>query len=318
LIVKKKLIVLCIAVLALAACYNPFLKEKGSGSGNGGHDNVTVNKIIYPADMVLVKAGSFQMGANLGTGGYGDQTNTHTVTLTKDFYMCKYPVTQEMYQAVMGSNPSYFTAAVSGEAGTPGKLPVERVSWYDALVFCNKLSIKEGLTPAYKMQKADLSGTSTNPADWGAVPSSDDTRWNSVTMVTGSTGYRLPTEAQWEYAAKGGHIEQKYDFAGSDTAGDVAWYDVNSGSKTHKVMEKAANALGLYDMSGNVYELCWDLYGAYSSGAQTDPEGASSGTARVIRGGGWGSTAENCRSAYRISSNPSNRYYNVGFRLVRP
>jgi formylglycine-generating enzyme required for sulfatase activity len=137
-------------------------------------------------------------------------------------------------------------------------------------------------------------------------------------MVAGSTGYRLPTEAQWEYAAKGGHIAQQYDFAGSDNVGNVAWYAIGSSNKTHEVMKKAANALGLFDMSGNVYEWCWDWYGAYSSGAQTDPTGASSGTFRVLRGGGWSNTADYCRSAYRGSLNPGYRSDDRGFRLVRP
>jgi formylglycine-generating enzyme required for sulfatase activity len=268
--------------------------------------------------MVFVKAGSFTMGKNLGMGPYADETNTHTVTLTKDFYMYKYPVTQEMYQAVMGSNPSQFKTAVTGESGTPGKLPLECVSWYDAIVFCNKLSIKEGLTPAYQMEKESSSEMSTDPKDWGAVPSSNDPRWDAVTVVAGSTGYRLPTEAQWEYAAKGGHKEQKYDFAGSDTVDYVAWYASNSDSTTHKVMGKAANALGLYDMSGNVYEWCWDWYGAYSSGTQTDPEGASLGPHRMIRGGYWYLTADFCRSAFRYYDYPDDRGYGIGFRLVRP
>ncbi|MCL1928313.1 MAG: formylglycine-generating enzyme family protein [Treponema sp.] len=306
-----------IPLLVLGGCRNPWM-EKIVGKFFEEEEKFNVD----PADMVLVRAGSFQMGKYLGTGSYTDETNTHTVTLTEDFYMYKYPVTQEMYQAVMGTNPSYFTTANgrppnTGE--TDGRRPVEQVSWYDALVFCNRLSMMEGLTPAYQMQKDDLSGTSTNPADWGAVPSSSgDARWDAVTMVAGSTGYRLPTEAQWEYAAKGGHIAQQYDFAGSDNVDNVAWYGSNSNSKTHEVMKKAANALGLFDMSGNVFEWCWDWYGTYSSGAQTDPTGASSGSFRVVRGGYWGSAAVLCRSADRHYYYPDSRNYGIGFRLVRP
>jgi len=192
----------------------------------GGCKNPWYGKIVgkffeeEEADMVLVRAGSFQMGKHLRTGGYIDETNTHTVTLTKDFYMYKYPVTQGMYQAVMETNPSYFTTAKGRppDPGETGKRPVEMVSWYDTLVFCNRLSMMEGLSPAYQMQKGDLSGTSTNPADWGAVPSSfGDARWDAVTMVAGSTGYRLPTEAQWEYAAKAGILRNNTTLRGAIT-----------------------------------------------------------------------------------------------------
>jgi formylglycine-generating enzyme required for sulfatase activity len=172
----------------------------------------------------------------------------------------------------------------------------------------------ESLTPAYR-----ISG-STNPADWGDVPtSSSNSTWNAAEIVSGSTGYRLPTEAQWEYAAKGGNgTPGNYTYAGSDDPDVVAWYGSNSGGKTHEVGKKAPNGLGLYDMSGNIWEWCWDWYGGYSSGAQTDPTGAVSGTGRVIRGGDWNASAVDVRSVYRYGNNPGYRLDNIGFRLVCP
>jgi formylglycine-generating enzyme required for sulfatase activity len=181
------------------------------------------------------------------------------------------------------------------------------------LVFCNKLSIQEGLTPAYSISD------STDPVQWGTVPTTSNTTWNAVTCDWTANGYRLPTEAEWEYAAKGGNgSSNNYIYAGSDTVGDVAWYTTNSSSKTHEVGTKAANGLGLYDMSGNVWECCWDWFDVYPSEAQTNPTGASSGSFRVERGGSWGDPAWYARSALRYGTYPQDRNYSLGFRLVRP
>jgi len=237
----KVLITFCVAIaMIFGSC------DDGVGGGGGGPG------INVEIEMINVPGGSFQMGNPDSSVGGSDERPVRTVTLT-GFYMSKTEVTQAQYQAVMGSNPA------SGY-GVGGNYPVYYVSWYDALVFCNKLSIAKGLTPAYRINN------STDPTAWGSVPTSTNATWNAVEIVSGSTGYRLPTEAQWEYAAKGGNGSPgNYTYSGSNTVGDVAWYTNNSGSGTHPVGTKAANGLGLYDMSGNVYEWCWDWYGSYPS-----------------------------------------------------
>jgi formylglycine-generating enzyme required for sulfatase activity len=201
----------------------------------------------------------------------------------------------------MESNPSYFKG---------DNLPVERVSWYDAVEYCNRRSEKEGLTPAYMIDKNRSDPDNKSEADtikW-------EVRWNRA-----ANGYRLPTEAEWEYAAKGGNKDQTvFEYSGSNSPDAVAWYGDNSGGKTHPVGTKQPNSLGLYDMSGNVYEWCGDWYGSYASGSQTDPGGPSSGTYRVIRGGGWYGSASGCAVAYRSNYYPFGRNNFFGFRVVCP
>ncbi|GHV22414.1 hypothetical protein FACS189494_09210 [Spirochaetia bacterium] len=236
-----------------------------------------------PANMVRVEDGTFSMGSS---SGESDEKPVHSVTV-KSFSMGKYEVTQAEYEAVMGTNPSNWKGA---------KLPVENVSWLDAIEYCNKRSLNEGLTPAYR-------GSG-----------------NDIICNFSASGYRLPTEAEWEYAAKGGNKDyMTYEYAGGNNAGAVGWYTDNSGERTHEVGTKAPNSLGLYDMSGNVWEWCWDWYSnSYTSGAQTDPTGAASGSYRVLRGGSWSYYAKYLRSAYRNSNTPTSRYYIYGFRVVRP
>jgi formylglycine-generating enzyme required for sulfatase activity len=258
--------------------------------------------------MVYVPGGSFQMG---GVSGESDETPVHKVTLT-GFYMGNYEVTQVLYEAVMGTNPSYFSSAPDAEE-IQWNRPVENVSWYDAIVFCNKFSITEGLSPVYRIRG------STNPSDWGTVPESGKNAWNAVEIAGDSNGYRLPTEAQWEYAAKGGNGSPgNYTYSGSNTADDVAWYSANSGSKTHEAGKKSPNGLGIYDMSGNVAEWCWDWYGGYTDEAQADPVGADTGSFRMVLGGFWNGAAASLRSAYRNYYIPHYRSIYAGFRLVRP
>ena len=300
----------------ITGTYYYFVEVTATGGAVSRRSNVATVSVIPPVEMVWVPGGSFEFGREIGTAGSGDTTPVSTVTLT-GFHIGKYEVTQAQYQAVMGTNPSWFTTAngnppATGE--TDVRRPVERVSWYDAIVFCNRLSMMEGLTPAYSING------STNPNDWGSVPTSSNATWNAVTVVSGSTGYRLPTEAQWEYAAKGGNNPPVgFTFAGSNNANDVAWHSGNSGNMTREVGLLQPNRLGIYDMSGNVWEWCWDWWGSYTSEAKSDPMGAAAtGGVRVLRGGGWFSDARSTRSAYRFSFNPNVRNNGDGFRLLRP
>jgi formylglycine-generating enzyme required for sulfatase activity len=250
-----------------------------------------------PANFVRVEGGTFQMGSN---SGYDDEKPVHTVTV-KSFSIGKYEVTQKEWYEVMGSNPSDFKG---------DNRPVECVSWYDAVEYCNKRSEKEGLTPAYTIDKSGRDPNNTNDYD--------DIKW-LVRRNRNANGYRLPTEAEWEYAARGGNGSPgNYIYSGSNTAGEVAWYDSNSGGSTHDAGTRAANNLGIHDMSGNVYEWCWDWYGSYTSGSQTDPMGAASGSYRVYRGGYWDDDADDARSVYRGDGDPSYGDCYIGFRLVRP
>mgnify|MGYP002673808187 CR=1 FL=1 len=222
-----------------------------------------LNKLIN--NMVYVSGGTFTMGATSeqGSDAY-DEKPTHSVTLSS-FYLCKYEVTQALWKAVMGKNPSSFKG---------NNLPVENVSWNDCQTFISRLN-----------------------------------------NLTGKN-FRLPTEAEWEYAARGGNRSRGYKYSGSNVLSDVAWYDGNSGSKTHPVGTKSPNELGLYDMSGNVYEWCSDWKGTYSSSAQTNPTGLSSGSFRVCRGGSWNGITWYCRSSGRNYGPPDFRYYGLGLRLA--
>ena len=242
-----------------------------SDNGNGGtpafdgEDKAyTVNGVSFK--MIAVKGGTFTMGATSEQTeeAFSDEFPTHSVTLS-DYYIGETEVTQELWNAVMGSNPSYCTGDM--------QRPVEQVSWNDCQAFISKLN--------------ELTGEA----------------------------FRLPTEAQWEYAARGGNQAQGRLYSGSNTIDDVAWYYSNS-SSMHPVKTKAPNELGIYDMSGNVYEWCSDWKGSYSSAAQTDPTGPSTGSSRVFRGGSWFLYAEYCRVAFRGSGTPTYSSFYLGVRLA--
>ncbi|NLW18678.1 MAG: formylglycine-generating enzyme family protein [Candidatus Cloacimonetes bacterium] len=231
-------------------------------------------------EMILVEGGSFQMGSNDGDD-YAEPI--HKVTVSS-FWIGKYEVTQKEWMEVMEYNPS----ERKGET-----LPVENISWYDAVEYCNERSIREGLTPCY-------SGSGSNiTCDWNA------------------NGYRLPTEAEWEYAARGGSKSKGYKYSGSDKINTVAWHSGNSGRRTHEVGGKNPNKLGIHDMSGNVFEWCWDLYGSYPSGVQTNPHGATGDSDRVLRGGCWDASAGYCTVSYRGLNDATSSYSDIGFRACR-
>ena len=234
----------------------------------------------FPKNFVLVEGGSFLMGSN---SRRSNEKPVHQVSLSS-FYMGKYEVSQKEWREVMGNNPS---------KSKGDNLPVECVTWYDAVEYCNKRSLKEGLLPCYSGSREDIK------CDWTA------------------NGYRLPMEAEWEYAARGGKASKGYEYSGSNDLDSVGWYRVNSESKTDAVGGKVPNELGLYDMSGNVWEWCWDIYGSYPSGAQYNPTGSNSGSYRVLRGGSWYYDAYSCTVSYRAYLYATVSYSDIGFRVCR-
>ena len=271
-------------------------------------------------EMVLVNGGTFRMG-NPNNPNRRDSSALdiewprHEVTL-RDFYIGKYEVTQGQYLDVTGMKPSSHLKNPDDDSPNGWmKLPVESVSWYDAVIFCNRLSIKEKLKPVYSING------SVDPDDWGEAPFRRSAEWDATEMDIKADGYRLPTEAEWEYAARGGAESKGYNFAGSNTAPPVAWYAVIVNGITvgtiHEVGKKQPNELGLYDMSGNVMEWCWDWLGEYTADAQDNPLGPSKGLYRVIRGGGWSVKDAYSRVFYR--HNGQARYFgiNLGFRVAR-
>ena len=239
---------------------------------SSGSSSLSDNTLTIPVknginiEMVKVEAGSFNMGATPEMKSpYEVEKPVHRVTLTNNYYIGKYEVTQALWQAVMGSNPSHF----KGDA-----LPVEQVSWKDCQKFITKLN-----------------------------------------RLTGKN-FRLPTEAEWEYAARGGNKSRGYRYSGSNTIDDVAWYENDALSQTHPVGTKQPNELEIYDMTGNVMEWCQDWYGSYSSSPQVNPTGAASGSYRVVRGGGWSDSARGCRTSDRDFISPGGRSSDLGLRLV--
>jgi formylglycine-generating enzyme required for sulfatase activity len=250
---------------------------------------------------------------------------THQVTVG-GFSLGKYEVTQKEWRAVMGTTlrqqyekryrfseypnwgAKYWSTDIAGEGDN---YPMYLVNWYDAVEYCNALSRKEGLTPVYTINK--------NSWDPNNSSEKDDTGW-VVTWNRSANGYRLPTEAEWEYACRAG-TTTPWSTGIRITVNHANYYDYTKTNREQKqtipVGSLTPNPWGLYDMHGNVWEWCWDWYGDYNRGAQTDPAGAASGSRRILRGGSWADGGFNIRSAYRGTGTPSSRYNLRGFRIAR-
>jgi formylglycine-generating enzyme required for sulfatase activity len=251
--------------------------------------------------LVRIEPGSFQMGTtkeqidqllrlflDFEREWFDDEQPQHRVQITRPFFLGTHPVTQGQYKAIMGTNPSHFKGS--------DDLPVECVSWLDAVSFCNKMSEKDKRTPFYRINGTDVADV-------------------------GGNGYRLPTEAEWEYACRAGMAGL---FPWGDDIGKLgehAWFSDNSHGKTHPVGQKRPNAWGLYDMLGNVWEWCADWYDAkyyaLSPSVAVDPPGPPQASYRVSRGGGWHRVPRYARSADRSRDVPEGRHYDLGFRLAR-
>jgi formylglycine-generating enzyme required for sulfatase activity len=311
------LTVLC--VLTITACSNPSGDNGSGGPVAGDVVTHTLNGVNVP--FRYVPAGSFQR----------DATAANVSVITNGYWMGETEITQELFSAVMGANPSYFDGTSGGDPyakDTPtgevqNRRPVEKVSWYDVIAFCNKLSLAAGKEPVYSVNGV---------TDWAGLSYDDmpilDDDWNAATWDKSKNGYRLPTEMEWMWAAMGADKSAQPNttgyakaFAGSDgtnSIGDYAWYDANSGGGTHEVGKKLPNELGLRDMSGNVSEWCWDWDGSYPTGTQTNYDGAAPGTYRVIRDSNWYYVELACAMSYRSYTSPGSWIIYHGFRVVCP
>ena len=307
---KKNRLIAALAVMvlvfAVAGCSDPSSGGSENLSGAGNSSGNIAEGFVKVKGTTITGSESWTPTSDVFVSG-------RSITIP-DMYVCDHEVTQAEYEKYC----KYGSSSPSSSLGDGDNYPAYYVNWYDAIVYCNLRSIGEGLTPAYKI------GEETDPAKWSGIvgdsvngycgPSSSNSTWDALTYDKEANGYRLPTEVEREYiASEAGTSTTTY--SGSNIIDDVAWYSDNSSGKTHEVKGKNANSLGIYDMSGNVYEWCYDWYGTVSS--STADTGASSGSNRVHRGGSWYYGDLNCQVSYRSSHNPYDRYSYYGFRVVR-
>jgi formylglycine-generating enzyme len=243
-------------------------------------DEPTSSEIIDT--MIFIEGGTFWMGDSTIVNHL--ETPVHKVNLS-DFFISKFELTQREWNKTMSINPS----VQKGD-----QLPVSKLLWIDAIKYCNARSNVEGFTPCYTIDDSD-----------------------NVTLNLYCNGYRLPTEAEWEYSSRGGNLSLGYKFSGSDSLNEVGWYIANSNGLIHNIGEKKPNELGLYDMSGNCYEWCWDWFAYYDSVEVTDPLGPLSGGFKIIRGGSYEYSTDQALNTFRSINLPYDNYYNCGIRLVR-
>jgi formylglycine-generating enzyme required for sulfatase activity len=275
-------LVLCLVVLPFVISWKGSSETNQAGISSESQSTSQVRDLPRITNsigmkLVLIPKGKFTMGSPQSEESRRDDETQHEVTISKDYYLGVYEVTQAQYEKVVGKNPSLYQGAIVGNENTD--LPVENVSWDDAVEFCKKLS-------------------------------------NLPEEKKAGRVYRLPTEAQWEYACRAGS-KSAYSFGeSSKSLGDYAWFDGNSNNQTHPIGQKKANAWGLYDTHGNVWEWCSDWYGDYPKGAVSDPVGPREGSYRVLRGGSWDGGAALCRSAGRDGYLPSYRLDYNGLRVA--
>ena len=268
----------------------------------------TVKGIITMKKIAAVTGKSVGHPDIVGHNGANDN-KPHSISLSA-YFIGETEVTQELWQAVMGNNPSSFQNTPDGSE-EQGKRPVENIKWYHAIAFCNKLSIACGLELCYT-----VSGVNFATLHFNNIPKWDDGTWNNAVCDLNKNGFRLPTEAEWEWAAMGG---TEHKWAGTDSEselGNYAWYYANGNEKTHQVKMKSPNGYGLYDMTGNVHEWCWDWYGSLSDVLPPNYTGAASGNMRVMRGGNYHASKQYALRAYRASVKPYENYDIGGLRVV--